>query len=336
MKEALLYDKLKENKVKCNLCSHRCNISDGKMGICGVRENKGGVLYTLVYGKAIAEHIDPIEKKPFFHFHPGSTSFSIATAGCNFRCKHCQNWDISQGPREGRGIVGRSLPPEEVVRLAKKYNCKSISYTYTEPTIFLEYAYDTAKLAKKGGIDNNFVTNGYMTAETLEMIAPYLDAANVDLKAFTDKFYREVCGARLEPVLETLRMMKELGIWVEITTLITPTLNDSKDELEKIANFIYRELDREIPWHVSRFYPHYKMGHLPPTPIETLSKARKIGLNAGLRYVYCGNTPGDIGENTYCYNCGEMLIRRHGFSILENKLHEGRCFNCNSEIDGIL
>ena len=335
MKEASLYDKLEGKKVKCNLCSHRCKIAEGKIGICGVRENKGGTLYSLVYGKVIAEHVDPIEKKPFFHFRPGATSFSIATAGCNFRCEHCQNWNISQGPGEGRGIAGKSLPPKEVVRLAKKYGCKSISYTYTEPSIFFEYAYDTAKLAKKEGIDNNFVTNGFMTPEALEMISPYLDAANVDLKAFTDKFYREVCGARLKPVLETLKGMKKLGIWVEVTTLAIPTLNDSKDELEKIANFIYKELGRETPWHVSSFYPHYKMKYMPPTPIETLSMARKIGLDAGLRYVYSGNIPDDIGENTYCYNCGELLIRRYGVSILENKIKDSRCFNCNAKIDGV-
>jgi len=335
MKEALLYDKLEGKKVKCSLCSHRCKIAEGKRGICGVRENIGGNLYTLVYENAIAEHIDPIEKKPFFHFRPGSMSFSIGTAGCNFRCLHCQNWDISQSPVKRRGIVGKSLPCEEIVKLAKKYNCKSISYTYTEPTIFFEYAYDTAKLAKKEGIDNNFVTNGYMSPEALEMISPYLDAANVDLKAFTDKFYREICGAKLEPVLETLRGIKKLGIWVEVTTLIIPTLNDSKDELGEIANFIYKELGRDTPWHVSMFYPRYKM-HLPPTPIETLSMARKIGLDAGLRYVYSGNIPDDIGENTYCYNCGELLIRRYGFSILENKIKDSRCFNCNAKIDGVL
>ena len=332
-KEALLYEKLNRD-VKCSLCAHRCKIKDGKRGICGVRENKKGKLYTLVYSKAIAFHVDPIEKKPFFHFHPKSKSLSIATAGCNFRCKHCQNADISQISKGNGKIFGEFLPPKKIIGTAKKEGVSGISYTYTEPTVFFEYAYDTAKLAKKENLYNNFVTNGYMTEEALNMINPYLDAANVDVKAFTEKFYREVCGAKLEPVLESIKRMKNLGIWVEVTTLIIPTLNDSEDELRQIAEFI-KDLDAGIPWHVSRFHPHYKMNNLPMTPADTLVRAREIGLEVGLRYVYTGNIPGDTGENTYCYNCNELLIRRFGFSVFENKIKNSRCFNCNASIDGV-
>ncbi len=332
-KEAILYEKV-NNELKCNLCSHRCVIKMGRRGICGVRENKGGKLYTLVHSKAIASHIDPIEKKPFFHFHPGAEVLSISTAGCNFRCKHCQNSEISQISKGNGNIIGKFLPPGEVVEIAKKENARGISYTYTEPTIFFEYAYDTAKLAHKENLHNNFVTNGYMTEDALNMINPYLDAANVDIKAFTDKFYREICGARLEPVLDTIKRMKKLGIWIELTTLIIPTLNDSADELKQIAEFI-KNLDAGIPWHVSRFHPYYKLNDLPPTPVETLIRAREIGLEAGLRYVYTGNIPGDAGENTYCYNCGELLINRSGFSVVENKVVNSRCFNCGVKIDGV-
>lgn len=333
MKEAMFYDKL-NGDVKCSLCSHRCTISDGKRGICGVRENRDGILYSLVYGKAIAAHVDPVEKKPFFHFRPGSLSYSIATVGCNFRCKHCQNWDISQAPREG-GILGEDLEPERIVELAKQSNCESIAYTYTEPTIFFEYAYDTSKLAKKQGIDNLFVTNGFMSEESLKEIKPYLDAANVDLKGFTEKFYRETCGARLEPVLDSLKRMKKLGIWVEVTTLIIPSLNDSLDELRQIAEFIKNELGEETPWHISRFYPQYKLNHLPQTDIEIIHNAREIGLDVGLRYVYAGNLPGDAGENTYCFNCDELLVKRYAFSILENKIVDSKCPVCGAKIAGI-
>lgn len=332
MKEALLYVK-SEGKTKCNLCSHRCMISEGKRGICGVRENRNGVLYALNYGKAIASNVDPMEKKPFFHFLPGSEAFSISTAGCNFRCRNCQNWEISQGAREMKHIPGEEIPPEEVVRLAQEYGCKNISYTYTEPTIFLEYAYDTSKIAKQKKIKNNFVTNGYMTKEALDLMAPYLDAANVDVKG-SDKFYREICSAKLEPVLETIRNMKKKNIWVEITTLIIPTLSDSEGDLRQIAEFI-KDAGVEIPWHISRFHPDYLLTDIPKTPLESIERARKIGLDAGLRYVYSGNIPGDNGENTYCYNCGELLIRRVGFDVLENKITDSKCFNCCSKIDGV-
>ena len=334
MREALLYEKLKNKKVRCNLCPHHCVIEEAKRGICGVKENKEGTLYSLVYGRAVASGVDPIEKKPFFHFFPGSYAFSIATVGCNFSCLFCQNADISQFPKEKKEIIGEFLPPEEIVSYAKRNKCKSISYTYTEPTIFFEYAYETAKIAHQQGIKNNFVTNGFISKEAIKLISPYLDAANVDLKSFGDDFYKKFCGARLQPVLDSLKLMKELGIWVEVTTLIIPTLNDSAEELKSIAEFILG-LGQETPWHISRFYPHYKMADLPPTPVETLHKAREIGKKAGLNYVYSGNVPGDEGENTFCPHCGKKVISRYGFQSLENRLKEGKCPYCGTKIAGI-
>lgn len=336
MKEAMLYEKL-DSIVKCNLCSHRCKVSQGRKGICGVRENKEGKLYSLVYGKVVASNIDPIEKKPFFNFLPGTQSFSIATVGCNFSCKNCQNYDISQMSKgKDAKIIGQDFSPEEIVNSAKKYKCESISYTYTEPTIFFEYAFDVSKIAKKENLYNNFVTNGYMTEEMLKTYNGYLHAANVDLKSFSEDFYKKNCGAHLEPVLNALKLMKKLGIWVEVTTLIIPTLNDSEEEFLQIATFIKNELGEETPWHISRFHPDYKLLDLPSTPIEKIHKAREIGIDAGLRYVYAGNVPGDIGENTYCYNCKELLIKRFVFDVLENKINkEGKCPNCGVKIDGV-
>ncbi len=334
--EAYLYEHLKEKKVKCNLCSHRCIIKDGKRGICGVRENQGGILKTLVYGKLIASHIDPIEKKPLFHFMPGSLSYSIATVGCNFKCLFCQNADISQMPSDHNGMItGDLYAPEDVVDAAIKGNCKSIAYTYTEPTIFFEFAFDTAKLAHAKGIKNVFVTNGYMTSEAVHMISPYLDAANVDLKAFNESFYKDVVKARLEPVKKTLKVMKSLGIFLEVTTLLIPGLNDDKKELEKLALFLVKSLGPETPWHVSAFYPTYRLTDRPPTPVETLVMAREIGIKAGLRYVYIGNVPSEDGENTFCYKCRKLLINRLGFSIIKNVLENGRCPYCGAQIDGI-
>ncbi|MEM2918927.1 MAG: AmmeMemoRadiSam system radical SAM enzyme [Candidatus Altiarchaeota archaeon] len=336
MKEALLYEKVGDDTVRCNLCSHRCKIQKGKRGICSVRENIDGKLYSLVYGKVIASHIDPIEKKPLYHFLPGTMSYSIATVGCNFSCKNCQNFDISQASKgKGAKILGQDLMPEEIVNLAKKYKCESISYTYTEPTIFFEYALDVSKLAKKENLYNNFVTNGYMTEEMLRYSEGFIDAANVDLKSFSEKFYQKICGAHLEPVLSSLKLMKKMGVWVEITTLLIPTLNDSEEELKEISNFIKDELGEETPWHISRFHPDYKLLDFPPTPIEKIHRAREIGLDSGLRYVYSGNIPGDVGENTYCYNCKELLIKRFIFDVLENKIEKGKCPNCGAKIDGV-
>jgi pyruvate formate lyase activating enzyme len=334
MKEAYLYDKQLGSKVRCFLCSHRCLIADGKRGVCCVRENKEGTLYSLVYEKLISANVDPIEKKPFFHFLPGSRAFSVAAPGCNFRCLHCQNHEISQLPRDKEIIMGEKVSGEEIVSLALKYNCASISYTYTEPTIFFEYAYDTAKIARTKGLKNNFVTNGYMTAEALDMIAPYLDGANVDLKSFSEAFYKKVCGARLKPVRESIHKMHALGIWVEVTTLIIPTLNDAVGELREVARFLL-SVSPAIPWHVSAFYPTYRMMDKPRTSPEIIRRAREIGLEEGLKYVYTGNIPGAEGENTSCYHCQKVLIRRHGYQIAENSITEGKCPHCGTPIEGV-
>lgn len=342
MKEALLYEKLSDGRVRCALCSHRCLIAPGQKGICLVRENQGGSLYTLVYGLPLSQAVDPIEKKPLFHFYPGSASFSIATAGCNFRCTFCQNWSISQMPRERGEILGHQASPEAVVAAAHRLGSRSIAYTYTEPTIFFEYSYDIARLAHQAGIASVYVTNGYMTAEMLELFQgaggehePWLDAANVDLKAFRDEFYRAQCGARLQPVLDSLKTMKELGVWVEVTTLIIPTLNDAEGELRELATFIVQELGPETPWHVSRFHPTYRLLDKPATPPATLHRAAEIGREAGLHYVYEGNIPGQGGENTRCPGCGQTVIRRLGFSVLENHVRQGQCPHCGAAIAGV-
>jgi len=329
----MFYEKLQEMKVKCFLCAHHCIINDGKRGICGVRENTGGILYSLVYGKLISMNIDPIEKKPLFHFYPGSTSMSIATAGCNFKCKHCQNYEISQYPRKHTSIPGENVSPEQVVNAAVRAGCKSISYTYTEPTIFFEFAYDCARLAHERGIKNVFVSNGYTSPEAVKEIAPYLDGNDIDLKG-SDEFYRNICGARLKPVLDTITLMKELGVWVEVTTLIIPSHNDSEESLTSIIEFI-KSVDTAIPWHVSQFYPTFELLDQPRTPVETLRWAREKGLKKGLKYVYEGNVPGEGGENTYCPECGELLIERFGYQIVQHKIEKGICFKCLQVIDGI-
>jgi len=344
MKEAILYEKLKNKAVRCQACAHGCVIAPGRRGFCGVRENQNGKLYSLVYGKAVAINIDPIEKKPFFHWLPGSYSLSVATVGCNFKCLHCQNYDISQMPRDFNGqIIGEEMSPEEIVKLAIKNNLPSISYTYTEPTIFLEYALETMKLAKKKGLKNNWVTNGYMTKETLKLVSPYLDAANVDLKFFRDDLYQENSGARLQPVLDSLRWIKKPPrcgsgqdkIWVEVTTLVIPGYTDQGNQFEEIAKFIKKELGPETPWHISRFYPAYKMLDVPPTPPETIYQAYEIGKKIGLKYVYAGNLPGNQKENTYCPNCGELNIKRIGYEI-ERLDKDGKCRKCGESINLIL
>lgn len=336
MQEALLYTKEADRKVRCNLCRHGCLIAEGKHGICNVRFNDGGTLYSIFYGKPIAMAVDPIEKKPLFHVKPGSTTFSIATPGCNFQCSFCQNWDISQ---YGRGATQRiprqEVAPSAIVAQAEAHRCGSISCTYTEPTIFFEYALDVAKLAKTKGIGCNFVTNGYMTREALDVLHPYLDAANVDLKAFRKETYRKVMKAQLDGVLDSIRYMKELGIWVEVTTLVVPGMNDDEAELRDIATFLVG-VAREIPWHISRFVPHFGMQDREPTPVATLRKALEIGRKAGLRYVYLGNVPGDESESTFCYGCGEKLVTRQGFAVRDNRItNKGECPTCRAKIDGI-
>ena len=335
MREAMFWEKREGGKVKCSLCRFRCLVAEGQRGICGVRENREGTLYTLVYGRSIAEHVDPIEKKPLFHYLPGSTSFSVATVGCNFRCLHCQNYEISQDLSRQTFIPGHELPPAEIVRSAVGAGCRSISYTYTEPTIFYEYAYDTAVLARRESMGNVFVTNGYITPEALEHIAPYLDAANVDLKGFSEKFYREVAGATLQGVLDSLKEYRRLGIWVEVTTLIIPGHNDGEEDLRGVARFIAQELGPETPWHVTAFYPTYRLLDVSPTSAATLRKARRIGLEAGLEFVYEGNIPGEGGENTLCPACGKTVVERQGFRLVEMHLASGRCGFCNVPVAGI-
>ncbi len=336
MKEAMLYEKLDEKRVRCFLCAHRCIIQNGRRGICEVRENHDGTLYTLVYGRPISLAVDPVEKKPLFHFYPGTTAFSIATIGCNFRCRFCQNADISQWLRHHHEVVGeQGVTPERVLREAQRYRSRSIAYTYTEPTIFTEYAYDIAGLARKAGLANIYVTNGYMTPEMLDAFHPYLDAANVDLKSFRDEFYKQQCGARLQPVLDALKKMAQLGIWVEVTTLLIPGENDGEEELRQIATFIATELGPHVPWHISRFYPHYQMRDRPPTPVERLHRAYELGQEAGLRYIYEGNVPGAGREHTYCPGCGRPVIRRLGYQILEYALREGQCIHCGTATDGV-
>lgn len=334
-REAMLYDKLTDKNVHCNLCAHGCVIKPGRRGICGVRENKDGVLYSLVYGTLIAEHIDPIEKKPFFHVYPGSRSYSVAAVGCNFRCEFCQNHEISQMPRTTRMIMGDDIEPAEIVARARQSDCRTIAYTYTEPTIYFETAYEIARLASDQGIKNVFVTNGFMSTAALETIRPYLIAANVDLKSFREDFYKKECGARLQPVLDSLSKMKQMGIWLEITTLLIPSLNDSDEELKDIAEFI-AGLGRETPWHISRFHPQYKMLDKEVTPVSALHRARDIGREAGLKYIYSGNVPGDEGESTYCSQCGNCLIERYGFQVRRTSLKDNKCSLCGASLEGVL
>ena len=332
--DALLYDELDNNQVQCNLCAHRCKIRDGSRGICCVRENRNGKLRTLVYGNLISRNVDPIEKKPLYHFYPGSRSYSLATPGCNFRCEWCQNWQISQMPRVMEMPKRQRVMPEEVVEQALRTNCQSIAYTYSEPTIFFEYSLDTAKLAKDAGLKNIYVTNGFMTPEMLEMIQPYLDAANVDIKAFRDEPYRRLMGGRLKPVLESCRLMKEMDIWLEVTTLIVPGVNDDPEELEELATFIYEDLGPDIPWHLSRFFPQYKMKDRAPTEESILYKTKQMGKIIGLNYIYIGNVFGD--NNTYCKNCEEKLISRTGYATRLVGLDEdGKCKNCGTLLDGV-
>jgi len=327
MKEAMLYERLDGNKVKCGLCNHGCVIPEGKRGFCRVRENRAGKLYSLNYAKACSVAVDPIEKKPFMHWFPGTQVFSFATIGCNFRCKGCQNWEISQTPE----IFGRDLPPEEIIKLSKYYKVDGVAYTYTEPTIFFEYAYDTAKLAKKAGLYNVFVSNGYMTPEAIRKMGD-IDATRVDLKFMDNKLYADYCSAPngVESVTKSIKLLHKKG-HVEVINLVIPTLNDSDDDFKAIADFI-ASVDVKIPLHFSAFYPHHNAREYPATPVEALERARKIALDAGIRYVYIGNVPGTDGEHTYCHKCGKPVIKRVGFEVTEYLLDgENKCFNCGAE-----
>jgi pyruvate formate lyase activating enzyme len=352
MHEALFYEQRPDGRVLCTLCPHDCLIHEGGRGACAVRYNHAGRLYTLVYDKVVAREINPIEKKPLFHFFPGSTAYSISTVGCNLRCSFCQNWQISQWPKDHlakhieadeeqamepicpqlaameREIPGEAVTPEQLVKAARDTGCLSMSYTFTEPTIFYELAYDTAVLAREEGLKNTFVTNGFINEAPLRELATVLDAANVDLKFFKEQSYRRVSRARLAPILDAIRLYHELGVWVEVTTLVIPGLNDSDDELTQIAAFIH-SVDPAIPWHVTQYYPTYRMLDRPPTPVATVRRAREIGKQIGLRYVY----EGDV--NTYCYQCQALLIGRFGFHVGSNHMKDGGCPDCGAPIDGI-
>ncbi|MCS7096078.1 MAG: AmmeMemoRadiSam system radical SAM enzyme [Candidatus Bathyarchaeota archaeon] len=331
MREAMLYEKLNDKKVRCSLCGRRCLISEDETGFCLVRKNKGGVLYSLVYGKVISACVDPIEKKPLYHFNPGSSVLSIATVGCNFRCQFCDNWMISQEKK----ISGHNFPPEAVVTAARDNGCQGISYTYTEPTIFFEYAYDTAKLAHQVGFFNTFVTNGYMSPEAVKTIAPYLDAVTVDFKGGGDPdFYRAFSSVpSVDPIFEALKEMKRNGIHIEITNLVVPKEGDSIEQIRKLATWIKDNLGEDTPFHLLRFHPDYKMTTTPSTPIETLEKAYAAAKSIGLNYVFIGNIPGHPAENTYCPECNTLLIKRHGFEIAKwNLTRNLHCPVCDKEI----
>ena len=337
LKRAVLWEvsSAEDKKVQCKLCNWRCVIDEGQMGHCAVRKNIDGVLYSLNYDKVCSANVDPIEKKPLFHFQPGSASFSVATMGCNFRCEFCQNWQISQAAIEDGKINGQAISPEQVVSAAVRDGCKSIAYTYTEPTVFMELCSDCGRLAKAKGLANVFVSNGYMTREAIDFAGEWLGGINVDLKAFSDLYYKKLCKARLQPVLETIRYIaKETDIWLEVTTLLVPGQNDSEDELKKLTDFIVSEAGADVPWHISRFYPQYKYRDAIPTPISSLERAGEIGKAAGLHYVYLGNVPGSRSESTFCYNCGRVLIERVGYRIAANHIVNDRCPDCGTQIAG--
>lgn len=334
MKEARFYQKLEEGKVRCILCPHQCLIIPGKRGICGVRENREGELFCLVYEKIISCAVDPVEKKPLYHFLPGEDAFSLATVGCNLSCLNCQNYAISQAARKRSEIPGEKISPQEIVQNARKRGAKMIAYTYTEPVIFYEYAYDTCRVAHEEGIKNVFVTNGYIMPRPLREISSFLDAANVDLKSMKDQVYGKTCGGKLQPVLDSIKLMRELGIWVEVTTLIIPGINDNQEEIASIADFIY-QTDSDIPWHLSRFFPTYKMQNYSYTPVETLHRAKQIGEKVGLKYIYIGNVPGDESGNTFCPHCGRRVIKRTGFYAGDINIENGRCRWCESRIAGV-
>ena len=335
MKEALFYKVESNGKVSCFLCNHKCLIAEGQFGLCRVRQNLKGILYSLNYGKLAASHVDPVEKKPLYHFLPGSSTYSIASIGCNFACDFCQNWQISQVD-EARKMHAQEFAAQadEVVNDAVRSQCKSISYTYTEPTVYFEFAYECILLAQKKKLKNVFVTNGYMSEIALQQIAPHLDAANVDLKSFKETFYRTRCKARLTPVLDNIRLMKKLGIWVEVTTLLIPGENDSIDELTNIAQFI-AQVDSHMPWHVSAFHPEYKLTGKAATSLASLEQAYRIGKKNGLKFIYLGNVQSEEGSTTFCPSCTKPLIKRMGFLVTGNHVKAGKCSFCNAGIKGI-
>ncbi len=337
-RKAILWEKAENEAVRCNLCAHRCLIQPGNRGICTGRSNVAGELVTNCYYDICCAAVDPIEKKPLFHFMPGSKVMSIATPGCNFRCEFCQNWQISMPRPESLPMCkgGKTLSPQEVVEAALSHRCAGIAYTYTEPTIFMELASDCGELAHKHGLKNIFVSNGYMTLESAEYAAGFLDAANIDLKSFSDDFYRKRCKASLSPVLETLKYLaSQEHIWLEVTTLLIPGLNDSEDELNQIAGFIAGELGCHVPWHISRFHPCHKCTDSPATALDALAEAREIGKNAGLKYVFVGNAPDQALANTICSNCGQLLIERQGYQLTSYNIINNACMACGGLVDGV-
>ncbi len=330
-KEAILYEKV-DNALNCKICQRRCLISPGKTGFCQMRENVDDKIYSLNYAAVSSAAVDPIEKKPLFHFYPGSMVFSLGSVGCNFRCRHCQNWGISQAELEN--IPTRDMLPEDAIRLTKEYGCKSIAWTYNEPTMWFEYTLDSAKIARREDIKTIYVTNGYMSEESFQEIRPYLDAANIDLKGMSEKFYQDLCEARLEPVLDTIVRMHDAKIHIEVTNLMIPGYNDSDEDVRSLVKFMADEVGVEVPLHFTRFFPQYQMQELPPTEIKYLEKAYKIARDARMKYVYIGNVPTADGENTYCPECGETVIKRDGFSVMSDKIKETRkCPRCKADID---
>ncbi len=333
VKEALYYEKLGSLRVKCILCPRECRVADLERGYCGVRENRGGTYYTLVHSRACSVAIDPVEKKPLFHYLPGTTTFSLATAGCNIECRHCQNWNISQfRPEQVRSIY---LPPERIAEVCKSKACPTIAYTYTEPVVFYEYVYDAAVYARERGIGSVIISNGYIHLKPIEELCKVLTAVKVDLKAFTEKFYKETCSGELKPVLDALVKIREVGMWLELVILVIPTLNDGEQEFREMTQWVVKNLGPDVPMHFTRFHPTYKIKNLPPTPVETLEMARRTALENGVRYAYVGNIPGHEGEHTYCPGCKTPVIRRAGFYIIENGLKDGKCAKCSTAIPGV-
>jgi pyruvate formate lyase activating enzyme len=335
---AWLSKKLKNGKVLCEACSQACVLSEYEYGTCGVRQVKDGELKLLVYGLAAAVNVDPVEKKPMFHFLPKTKAFSLGTVGCNFSCKFCQNYEISQYPKEhNHEIVGRELPPEKIVELALENGCDSIAYTYNEPIVFFEYTYDTAKLAHEKGLKNIYVTSGYETHKAIDLLEPYIDGMNIDIKSFNNNFYKEICGARLKPVLECVKYAYKKGLWIEVTTLLIQGKNDSDEEIRSIAKFL-ADIDTSIPWHLSAFHPMYKMLDRPRTPASTLHRAYKIAKEEGLKYVFVGNLDDEDYESTYCPSCKNRVIDRRGHigQFVTNELDKnGVCPHCGYKLEGI-